>query len=298
MNRPQVVGVGRIPVAITGLAADLPDPAAGAAAELAELDVAPGPGVAVATSAALALGCRARLCGSVGADALGGVMRAMIGRAGIDIELLRPSGRSRVLIRVAGPRGSHALCELSPGGAPPAFDLATAIDDADAVLVDGSDVPLQIAAAERARGRGIPVIADGSEIREGLGELIGLADVLISSERLATELAPRAELGAALQALAAMGPRAVVITLGGAGALGLHGQQVVECPAFPVDVADPTGAGAVFHGAFVAGLLGALPFVRCLELAAAAGALSCAGLGAWSGVPTRDAVLDLVRSRT
>lgn len=70
-------------------------------------------------------------------------MRAMIGRAGIDIELLRPSGRSRMLIRVAGPRGSHALCELSPGGAPPAFDLATAIDDADAVLVDGSDVPLQ-----------------------------------------------------------------------------------------------------------------------------------------------------------
>jgi sulfofructose kinase len=296
-TRPLVVGVGRIGVAMTGLGAEAPDPTIRAVAELAELDLAPATGIAVATCAAVSLGCRARLAGSIGGDALGGVVRAMIARVGIDIEHLRSMGRSRVTVRLVDPHGAHDLLDFEPGTATPAPDLAGAIAGASAVLVDGSDVPLQIAAAERARKAGIPVVADGGEVREGMGELVGLADVLISSERLATELAPRAELGAALEALARMGPRAVVITLGGAGAVGLHDGQIVECPAFPIDVLDTGGAGAVFHGAFAAGLLGALPFARCLELAAAAAALSCAAIGTWASVPGRDAVLDLVKTR-
>jgi sugar/nucleoside kinase (ribokinase family) len=297
VTRPLVVGVGRVGVAMTGLGLDAPDPTIGAPSELAELDLAPAPGIAVAACAAVSLGCRARLAGSVGSDALGGVVRTMIGRAGVDVEHLRPMGRSTVCVRLVDPRGMHDLLAFDRRTATPAPDLAGAIAGASAVLVDGSEVPLQIAAAERARRAGIPVVADGGEVREGMGELVGLADILISSERLAAELAPRTELGAALEALSRMGPRAIVITLGGAGAIGLHNGEVVECPAFPVEVLDSGGAGAVFHGAFAAGLLGALPFARCLELAAAAAALSCSAIGTWTAVPGRDAVLDLVKTR-
>jgi sugar/nucleoside kinase (ribokinase family) len=297
MTRPLVVGVGRVGVAMTGLGVAAPDPTVAAATELVELDLAPAPGVAVACSTAVALGCRARLAGWVGADALGGVTRTLIGRAAIDVEYLRSAGRSPVAIRLAAPTGTHPLLALDPPAPVVAPDLGGAIAGASAILVDGSAVPIQIAAAERARMLQIPVVADGSEVREGWGELAGLADVLISSERLASELAPRTELGAALEALAAMGPRAVVITMGGAGAIGLHDGHVVECPAFPAEILDPSGAGAVFHGAFAAGLLGALPFARCLELAAAAASLACGVLGAWSGVPTREAVLERVKTR-
>jgi len=297
MSRPLVVGIGRVGAALTGLGADTPDFTLGAVAELVDLDFAPAPGVAVAACTAVSLGCRGRLAGSVGADALGGVTRTIAARAGLDVEHLRQMGRSPVAVSLTSPHGTHALLDFDRGAGTADVDLDAALAQAGAVLVDGTAVPLQIAAAERARRAGVPVVADGTHLREGMGELVALADVLISSERLATELAPRTELGAALQALSRLGPRAVVITLGAAGAVGLHDGKIVECPAFPVDVLDTSGAGAVFHGAFAAGLLSALPFVRCLELAAAAAGLACAALGSWHAVPARDAVLDLVKTR-
>jgi sulfofructose kinase len=298
VNRPLVVGVGHVGVALTALADAVP--AAGATGPvLAEgLAATPSPGVATALASAMALGCRARLGGLVGGDSLGLLVRNQVGRAGIDVESLRPRGASPCHVMVATPQATHLLLDFpghDDGGVE--LDLDSLLTGARALLVDGSAVPAQIAAAERARAEGIPVIVDGSDTVEGLDELIAVADVLLSSERLASELAPRAELRDALGALSAMGPRAVVITLGATGALGLHDGQMVDCTAFPVEVIDTCGAGAVFHGAFAAGLLGELPFVRCVELAAAAAALSCRRLGPWDGVPGRDEVLALARTR-
>lgn len=297
VQAPLVVGLGRIGVAISGLAPNLPG-AGAPATDLAALATAPAPGVAVALRAALRLGCRARAAGSHGADLLGQLARSALRDAGIDTELLRAVGSSACeLVTVTGD-GTLRARYAGDRGEPVTIDARAAVQGASALLIDGSAPRDQLVAAEYARTQKAPVICDVSEVRDGTSELISVSDVLIASERAAGDLAPRGELTDALDEILALGPRAVVITLGDKGAIGRHGDRVVRCPAFTNDdELDSYGAGSVFHGAFAAALLSELPFHRCMELAAAAASLSLRELGPWSAMPSREDVLALTRTR-
>jgi sugar/nucleoside kinase (ribokinase family) len=296
VHAPLVVGLGRLGVAISGLGPNLP-PVGAPPAELAAFATAPAPGVAVALRAALRLGCRARCVGTHGADLLGQLARSALRDAGIDTEQLRAVGTSACDVVIVTSDGTVRLQYGGDRGEPVVLEPAAALAGAAALLIDGTEPATQLRAAELARATKLPVIFDVLELRDGTSELIASCDILIASEREASELAPRGELSDALGELLALGPRAVVITLGNEGAIGRHGDQVVRCPAFPADVLDAHGAGSVFHGAFAAALLSELPFAKCMELAAAAAALSLRELGPWSALPARDDVLALVKTR-
>jgi sugar/nucleoside kinase (ribokinase family) len=293
---PLVVGLGRVGVAISGLGPNLPGVDAHVA-DLAAFATSPGPGIAVALRAALRLGCRARAAGSHGADLLGQLARSALRDAGIEVELLRAAGTSACDVVLVAGDGTLRTRYNGDRGEPTASDAATVLAGAAALLIDGSEPADQLRVAELAKKSKLPVIFDVNELHDTTPALIGQCDVLLASEREASELAPRGELTDALAELLGLGPRAVVITLGADGAIGRHGEQVVRCPAFPNEVLDSHGAGSVFHGAFAAALLSEVPFARCMELAAAAAALSVRELGPWSGMPNRDDVLALVRAR-
>jgi sugar/nucleoside kinase (ribokinase family) len=301
VTRPIVAGLGRIGVSVTALAHRVPEAGSGDAGELAAVSLSPGAGVAVAARAAQALGCRGRLGGWVGSDSMGAFARAALTRAGVDVELVRaaPGGSrceivtvdidGRRLVQVGGDE------DIDEDALP--VDLDALLAGTKALLLDDSCPRAQARAAARARERGIPVIVDLTAPSEGAAELVAFADVLISSERMASELAPRRDLITALGDLISLGPRAVVVTLGAAGAVGRHGGDVIEVAGYPVETLDSCGAGSVFHGAFVAGLLGELPFARCVELASAAAALSCQTLGPWDGIPEREETVEFITSR-
>jgi sugar/nucleoside kinase (ribokinase family) len=303
VTRPLVVGVGRLGVSLTGIAPVLPAmDGTGGAVELVAVAMSVAPGVGVAAATATALGCGGRVAGTVATDSLGRFVRGQLADAGLDVSELRPWGAVSPCCVITVDRAGHRLLleheGLEPAEPRPTLDPAATLGGASALLCDGSWLEAQTAAARLARARHIPVIVDLGGVDVGTGELVALADVLIASERAAAELAPRSELPDALAELRELGPRVVIVTLGEAGSIGLHGETLVECPAFPVDVVDTTGAGAVFHGAFAAGLLSDLPLARCMELAGAAAALACQSLGPWDGIPRRDEVLSLIRARS
>lgn len=296
MQAPLVVGFGRIGVAIVGMGPNVPHLGA-PAADLAALATTPAPGIAVALRAALRLGCRARAAGMHGADLLGQLARSALRDAGIETEHLKAVGTSACELVTVAPDGTLRTRYPGDPGESVWQDIPAMLGDADALLLDATVPNVQLRAAEHARAAKLPVILDINEVRDGTSELISASDVLIGSERAASELAPRGELTDALEEIMAMGPRAVVITLGEQGAIGRHGNQIVRTPAFPAEVLDTFGAGSVFHGAFAAALLSQLPFARCMELATAAASLSLRELGPWQSMPARDDVLRLVKSR-
>ncbi len=290
-----MVGLGRIGVAISGLAPNLPS--GNATADLAALSTTPAPGISVALRAALRLGCRARAVGTHGADLLGQLARSALRDAGVDVEMLRAVGTSAADFTIVAGDGNLRSRYQGDRGQPVGMDYAAALNGAAALLIDGTDPSDQLKAAGLAKTLKIPVIFDVIDLRPETEELVAVSDILLASEREASELAPRGELADALAKLLEMGPRAVVITLGAEGAIGRHGDQVVTCAPFPSDVLDSFGAGSVFHGAFAAALLSELPFARCVELAAAAASLSLRELGPWAAMPSREDVLALTRTR-
>ncbi len=302
VSRPLVATLGRVSVDFVGVTARMPEPDADA--ELDRISVQVGGSAAIAVGTAVALGCAGRIGARLADDVLGSYALRALATAGIDTRCVRQVDRHLSPLSFAGLTRDHRerLCFRSDGdiGELEPLDLEPLdlLQDAAVLLVDGRYPPLQAHIARIARGRGVPVVVDGSALRDGTEELIALADVLLCSERLATELAPRNQLGESLWKLARLGPRAVVITLGDAGCIGLHDGAILEQAAPAVEAMDAANAGDVFAGAFVTGLVGELGFARCLELACTAAALSCTELGPWAGIPERDRVLEHMRRRS
>jgi 2-dehydro-3-deoxygluconokinase len=89
-------------------------------------------------------------------------------------------------------------------------------------------------------------------------------------------------------AVAATGPRTVVVKLGRDGALGRDRETSMAVPGIAVtDVVDPVGAGDAFCAGFIAGRLDGVDLTTALRMGNACGALAVAASGDQSGLPDR-----------
>jgi ribokinase len=259
--------------------------------ELTAFSLQSGGPVATALVTLARMGAQARMVGKVADDDLGRIIAADLANNGVDVRhLLRGGPGVSPLSFVAVDQAGRRTIFHTPGvGATLAAEEwpREALADASLLLVDGHQMAAQIVAAEQANEAGVPVLLDAGSLREGMGELLAMADYAVVSERFAAEVAPRGELEDGLIELQRMGPRKVVITLGAAGSVGLDGDKVVRQSALEVDpVVDTTGAGDVYHGAFAFAMIQRWPLERAMQLASAAAGLSCRALGGQAGLPT------------
>lgn len=78
----------------------------------------------------------------------------------------------------------------------------------------------------------------------------------------------------------------IVVTLESRGALYKYQNQVKIMPSMKVKAVDTTGAGDIFHAAFIYGLSKNLPFEEIIKLSNIAGALSVTKLGGSTSIPS------------
>lgn len=158
------------------------------------------------------------------------------------------------------------------------------------VHLDGWPQAASLALARRAKAAGCMVCLDAGTPKPGVEALIEYVDVLNAPARFAEHLTGFGDMGEAAIRLAAMGPGMVTVTRGSGGAAMMAGKQFIERPAFPVEAVDTTGAGDVFCGAMIHGVLSDWSPDRTLRFAMAAAAIKCRAVGNRSALPDTNAI--------
>lgn len=249
---------------------------------------------ATAAVAICRLGGAAAYWGRVGADAAGQAGLAAMRGYGVDCSgvAVLAEGRTLRAMVVVDRSGERIIISdrrsLSPDpGALPADSL----DGVGAVLVDSRWPAGAEIALDRARAAGIPTIldADGGITGE-IQPLIDKADhVVFSSEGLRDHVGD-GDPEALLRRCAGGAGRVFAVTRGVEGSLWLVDGQLATVPAFPVTVADTTGCGDVFHGAYALALCEGCPPLAAARFAAAAAAIKAERGRGWEGMADRVAL--------
>ncbi len=249
--------------------------------------------VATALVTCQRLGLRTRYIGKVGDDEGGKIQLASLKREGVDLRYTR-------VIRDTPNQFGHIFVEQTTGERTVFWDrdarltvspqelTVSAITSARVLHLDGCDVEACLKAAHWARRARLPVVADLDTVYKRVERLFPYIDYLIASTKFLYNLTGRAVPFRALEYTAAKYKvKAPGMTLGKDGALIYYGGEFRYSPGFAVETVDTTGAGDVFHGAFIYGLLAGWEIGRILDFANAMAALNCTALGARGGIKTR-----------
>jgi len=163
------------------------------------------------------------------------------------------------------------------------------LNGAHFLILDGLMTEVSLHAARKAQRENIPVMLDAGHVRTGMIELAGLSDYVVASEEFGRELTASEggfDPGKALVKMKSFSPTAATITLGDKGSVTLSGDRMFSTPAFRVRVVDTTGAGDVFHGGYIYGLLHGWDIKEVVRFASAFAALKCRMPGGRAGIPS------------
>lgn len=173
---------------------------------------------------------------------------------------------------------------------------AEEIRRADVVLMQ-LEIPLPTVAyaAKVAAEAGVPVILNPAPASDLDDELLRRLYMLTPNRSEASqisgiEVVDMASAERAARAIYERGPRCVVLTLGGDGALIFDGERFTRVEAFEVEAVDTTAAGDTFNGVLATLVAEGREIVASVREACAAAAISVTRMGAQPAAPTRSEV--------
>ncbi len=266
--------------------------------ELLSSDVRPGGQVASAIVACRRWGFSARYVGKIGDDPAGQLQVGEMAREGVDAHWIVVPGaisQSSFILVDQGSGERTVLWKRDLKIALRSEDLRREwISGSRALLVDGHDTDAATQAARWAREENMMVVGDFDNRYTGVEVLLELVDFIVASKDFPERLTGEQNLLKSLPViLRRFKCRLTVATLGRLGVLAWDGVRFLLCPGFRVQAVDMTGAGDIFHGAFLYGILHDLALEEILEFSCAAAALNCIAPGARGRIATLDEIANL-----
>ena len=304
-SKLQVIGLGMCTLDVLIRCKDLPTWEGGTRISAFGFDGGGPVGTAMVASAKL--GARVGFIGTAGNDAAAEFKLRSMRECGIDLShmVYRDAPEDQVVVvNIHAETGERIFSGIQRWGEeqirPEELDRDYIIS-ADYLHLDGFHNAAAIQAAQWMRAAGKTVVLDGHKtdgpVREHLRRLIPHVDILISGSGFARHLTGIDDIWEAGAAILAMGPRIFVQTEGIDGSYTITAEEQLHIPAFPVDVIDTTGAGDVFHGAYIVGLLHRWPLRKIALFSTAVSALKCTQLGGRGGIPSFDVVTAFLHER-
>lgn len=301
---PQIVGIGRCTLDIIFRLPDYPTWEKGVVYD--EYSIDGGGQVGTGLVAASKLGATTGYIGTAGSDYAGDLKLESLREWGVD---------TSHTVRRKGPDGQVILVTVQSSTGERVFNHSDRLDaepitpkeldyeyitKADYLLLDGSHSETALEAAKWMREAEKQVMLDGSKtdepIRESMRRLIPFVDVLVCGAGFGEKLSRVDDVFEAGEKILNMGPSIFVETLGEKGSVTVTKDESFETPAFDIIVKDTTGAGDVFHGAYLYGLINGWNPKRIALFSTAVSALKCTRMGGRRSAPVLGEVLEFLQN--
>ncbi|MDQ3219036.1 MAG: ribokinase [Actinomycetota bacterium] len=275
-------------------------PAAGETRLARDFDQGPGGKGSNQAVQAARMGAVVELVAAVGKDAFADMALELYAAEGVGTRHLitHPERNTGLGFIMLDDLGENRIL-LDPGAndllSPADIDAAGPSIANSAVVATQLEIPVAAAAVALAAGRkaGALTLLNPAPARSLPSEVLASVDVLTPNEveaRTLTGLSSEEECSddELCTRLLALGPSAVLLTLGPRGALLARGEERIKIEPWPVEVVDSTGAGDAFSGTLAAAVAEGAALEDATEKAAAAGALACRKLGVVPSLPRRE----------
>jgi len=256
--------------------------------------------VATALVALSRLGIPCKFSGIIGDDYAGKAIEQSLIKEGIDVSHLikrEPAISQLAFIVIEKGTAKRTIFWKRPSGKPLQQEELRNdfLKGIDFLLLDGLMKDVSLYAAKKAKALNTPVMLDAGKARPGMLEIARLSDYVVASEEFAKDLGWHLDSDILKMEKEKLRVKVITVTLGERGSITISDDQVFQTPAFMVRAVDTTGAGDVFHGGYIYGLLRGWSLKDTVIFASALAAMKCTKIGGRAGIPQLSEVKEFLK---